>query len=76
MASERDTYRGNTIENQGCLFICMYVCLDVRMSFCTLTSRIFVLAGCSTLSQTSLNIIARIISEIKLFTALNSLRCS
>ncbi len=31
--SERDTYRGNTIENRGCLFIYM----DVRMSFCTLT---------------------------------------
>ncbi len=37
-ASERDTYRGNTIENRGCLFICLYIiCLDVRMSFCTLT---------------------------------------
>ncbi len=23
--SERDTYRGNTIENRGCLFICIYV---------------------------------------------------
>ncbi len=33
--SERDTYRGNTIENRGCLFICLYICLDVRMSFCT-----------------------------------------
>ncbi len=22
---ERDTYRGNTIENRGCLFICIYV---------------------------------------------------
>ncbi len=39
--SERDTYRGNTIENRGCLFIYLfiylYICLDVRMSFCTLT---------------------------------------
>ncbi len=31
--SERDTYRGNTIENRGCLDICM----DVRISFCTWT---------------------------------------
>ncbi len=23
--SEQDTYRGNTIENRGCLFICIYV---------------------------------------------------
>ncbi len=35
--SERDTYRGNTIENRGCLFIYLYICLDVCMSFCTLT---------------------------------------
>ncbi len=35
--SERDTYRGNAIENRGCLFICLYICLDVRKSFCTLT---------------------------------------
>ncbi len=48
---ERDTYRGNTIENRGCLFIC----LDVRMSFCTLTLRTFVFAPRSTPSQTSLN---------------------
>ncbi len=25
LASERDTYRGNTIENRGCLFICIHV---------------------------------------------------
>ncbi len=39
--SERDTYRGNTIENRGCLFIYLfiylYICMDVCMSFCTLT---------------------------------------
>ncbi len=34
--SERDTYRGNTIENRG-LFIYLYICMDVCMSFCTLT---------------------------------------
>ncbi len=40
LASERDTYRGNTIENRGCqfiyLFICIYVWTYVR-HFCTLT---------------------------------------
>ncbi len=30
---ERDTLRDNSIENRGCLFMC----LDVHMSFCTLT---------------------------------------
>ncbi len=56
-ASERDTYRGNTIENRGCLFIYLDICLDVHvcMSFCTLTLRIFVFAPRSTPSQTSLN---------------------
>ncbi len=54
--SERDTYRGNTIENRGfCLFIYLDICLDVCMSFCTLTLRIFVFAPRSTPSQTSLN---------------------
>ncbi len=38
--SERDTLRGNTIENRGCLFI-IYICLDVRISFCTLTLSYF-----------------------------------
>ncbi len=37
LAIERDTYRGNTIENRGCLFIYLYICMDVCMSFCTLT---------------------------------------
>ncbi len=53
--SERDTYRGNTIENRGCLFIYLDICLDVCMSFCTLTLRIFVFAPRSTPSKTSLN---------------------
>ncbi len=57
--SERDTYRGNTIENRGCLFIYLDICLDVCMSFCTLTLRIFVFAPRSTPSQTSLNRILR-----------------
>ncbi len=75
--SERDTYRGNTIENRGCLFIYLDICLDVCMSFCTLTLRIFVFAPRSTPSQTSLNRILRfsdhypITLEIELFTALN-----
>ncbi len=96
--SERDTYRGNTIENRGCHFICwraseasetlsgvtqlkigdvcLFIYMDVRMSFCTLTLRIFVFAPRSTPSQTSLNRILRfsdhyrIALEIELFTAL------
>ncbi len=31
-----DTYRGNTIENRGCLFIYLDICMNVCMSFCTL----------------------------------------
>ncbi len=56
----------------------LYICLDVCMSFCTLTLHIFVFARCSTPSQTSLNrilrlaTITRITIEIELFTALNS----
>ncbi len=53
--SERDTYRGNTIENRGWLFIYLYICLDVCMSFCTLTLRIFVLAPRSTPNFTKQN---------------------
>ncbi len=34
--SERDTYRGNTIENRGCL------CLDVRKAFLYFDPRVFV----------------------------------
>ena len=79
LASERskwDTYKDNTIENWGYLFVYI-LCLDVYRSFCTLTPRIFVLALFSTPSQTSLNrilwlsIITHIILEIKLLTALN-----
>ncbi len=39
--------------------VCLFIYMDVRMSFCTLTLRIFVLARCSTPSQTSLNGILR-----------------
>ncbi len=39
--------------------ICVFICMDVRMSFCTLTLRIFVFARRSTPSQTSLNRILR-----------------
>ncbi len=53
--SERDTYRGNTNENRGCLFIYLFIYMDVRMSFCTLTLRIFVFARRSTPSQIALN---------------------
>ncbi len=55
----------------------LYICMDVCMSFCTLTLCIFVFAPHSTTSQTSLNRILRfsdhyrITLEIELFTALN-----
>ncbi len=39
--------------------VCVFVYMDVRMSFCTLTLRIFVFAPRSTPSQTSLNRILR-----------------
>ncbi len=58
--------------------VCLSVYTDVRMSFCTLTLRIFVFAPRSTPSQTSLNsilwlaTITRITLEIELCTALNS----
>ena len=51
--SERDTLRSNTIENRRCLFVCIYVWTYV-CHFVLWPARIFVLAQCSTLSQTSL----------------------
>ena len=69
--SERDTYRGNTIENLGCLFIYIYVWTYVGRP-----SRIIVLARWSTLSQTSLNRIlwlSIITRKIELVTTLNSI---
>ncbi len=54
--SERDTYKVTQSKiGDVCLFIYLYICLDVCMSFCTLTLRIFVFARRSTPSQTSLN---------------------
>ncbi len=35
--------------------VCVFICMDVRMTFCTLTLLIFVFAPRSTPSQTSLN---------------------
>ncbi len=35
--------------------VCVFICMDVRMSFCALTLSIFVFAPRSTPSQTSLN---------------------
>ncbi len=32
--SERDTYRGNTIENRGCLFIYLFICIYVWTYVC------------------------------------------
>ncbi len=56
LASERDTYRGNTIENRGCLFIYLFVymygCTYVILYF---DPRVFVLVIWSTPSQIALN---------------------
>ncbi len=73
LASERDTYRGNTIENWGYEFVYIYVWTYV-CHFLLWPSRIFVFALCSTPSQTEssgLAIITLITLEIELFTALN-----
>ncbi len=78
LASERDTYRGNTIENRGCLFIYLYICMDVRKAFLYFDPRVFVLVRLSTpfqiaLTESSgLSISTRITLEIELFTVLNS----
>ncbi len=53
--SERDTCRGNTIENRGCLFIYLYICMDVRKAFLYFDPRVFVLVMWSTPSQVALN---------------------
>ncbi len=42
--SERDTYRGNTIENRGCQFVYLYICMDVRKAFLYFDPRFL---GCS-----------------------------
>ncbi len=31
--SKRDTIKGNTIENREYSFVCLYICVDVHMSF-------------------------------------------
>ncbi len=43
--SERDTYRG---KNEKIGDVCLFIYMDVRMSFCTLTLCIFVFAPRST----------------------------
>ncbi len=53
--SERDTYRGNTIENRGCQFVYLYICMDVRKAFLYFDPRVFVLVRLSTPSQIALN---------------------
>ncbi len=68
--SERDTYRDNTIENRGCLFVYMFGRTYVILYF---DPRVFVLVMWSTPSQIALNrILTRITLEIELFTVLNS----
>ncbi len=58
--SERDTYRDNTIENRGCLFIYLFVYMYGRMYermyvILYFDPRVFVLVMRSTLSQIALN---------------------
>ncbi len=54
--SERDTYRGNTIENRGCLFIYLFIYMFGRMYvILNFDPRIFVLVMWSTPSQIALN---------------------
>ncbi len=54
--SERDTYRGNTIENRGCLFIYLFVYMYGRMNVILyFDPRVFVLVMWSTPSQIALN---------------------
>ncbi len=56
MASERDTYRGNTIENRGCLFIYLLVYMYGRMyDILYFDPRVFVLVMWSIPSQIALN---------------------
>ncbi len=59
LIGERDTDRGNTIENRGCLFIYLfiylYICMDVRKAFLYFDPRVFVLVRLSTPSQIALN---------------------
>ncbi len=52
------TLTGVKMKKSG-MFVYLFIYMDVRMSFCTLTLRIFVFAPRSTPSQTSLNRIIR-----------------
>ncbi len=53
---ERDTYRGNTIENRGCLFIYLFVYMFGRTYVILYFGpRVFVLVMWSTPSQIALN---------------------
>ncbi len=53
-----ETLTGVKMKKSG-MFVYLFIYMDVRMSFCTLTFRIFVFAPRSTPSQTSLNRILR-----------------
>ncbi len=65
LASERkrDTYSSNTIESRD---VCSIICLDVRMSFCTLTLAFLCLLGGRSRPNTEsfdLSIFTRIIEK-------------
>ncbi len=71
-----ETLTGVTqFENRGCLFIYLYICMDVCMVFLYFDPHVFVLVRLSTPSQTSLNrilclsISTRITLEIHFFNS-------
>ncbi len=76
--SERDTLRGNTIENRGYLFVYIYVCgrtyvilyFDPHVILCSLCVRPH--PKLHSTESSGLAIITRITLEIELFTAMNS----
>ncbi len=55
--SEQDTLRGNSIENRGYFFV--YICVDIHMSFYTLTLAFLCLLCGLSLSVPPLNRIFR-----------------
>ncbi len=67
--SERDTYRGNTIENRGCLFIYLFVYMFGRTYVILyFDPRVFVLVMWSTPSQITLNRILWFIDQYQYHT--------
>ncbi len=76
--SERVTYRGNTIENRGCLFIYLYIIWTYLCHFVLWPSRFCVsyvvdpVPNCTKQNPLVYRISTCITLEIELFTFLNS----